>query len=169
MGFSNYLLTVVGAAITAVAADVVNSSVSKKTKGLEKYIKFGIVLCVVSCMVLPLVKLFDTGVQLIPDMVITDTENTTSTENDSLYILERECEEALVEELIAKTGIKPVSVSIEMKWDKDCPVIEKALVILPKGCDDDKNTVAQETEKALGAKAEIITEEIYEGNNTEKS
>ena len=166
MGFSNYLLTVTLAALAAVVADVVNSAVSKRTKGLEKYIKFGITLCVVSCMIMPLLKLSFSDIKIIPDAVQTDAANS---DNDSLYILERECEGALSEELISKTGIKPVEVIIEMKWDNDCPEIVKALIVLPKGCDDHKNTVDMETEKALGLKAEIIMEETYEGNNTEKS
>ena len=168
MGFSNYLLTVVGAVLTAVVADIINSSVSKKAKGVEKYIKFGIILCVLSVLVLPLVRLFGDAPELIPKTQITDAGNTGIIENDSLYILEKECENALEEELIAKTGIKPVSVSIEMKWGNDCPVIEKALIIIPKGSDENKSMVAEEAEKALGLKAEIITEETYEGNNTEK-
>ena len=99
MNVSEYLLMVVGASSAGIIADIVNSSVSNRIRGLEKYIKFGVTLCIASCMVIPLMNITKGDEWL----ELKTTPYNEYTNNDAVYsenyILERECEEELFNEI----------------------------------------------------------------------
>lgn len=159
MDFSGYLLTVAGSAALGIIADIFTDAFSQEKKGIDKYIKFGITLCIVSCMLLPLIGFFgnDDAGSLIPDISENFTQGTSY--DDGLYILERECEEKLSEKIYLETGIKVLSISIEMKTEDNTPKIDSAVITL-SAADGDKIQIVEETAyKAIGTKAEVTVSE----------
>lgn len=159
MNVSEYLLMVVGASSAGIIADIVNSSVSNRIRGLEKYIKFGVTLCIASCMVIPLMNITKGDEWL----ELKTTPYNEYTNNDAVYsenyILERECEEELFNEIFKKTGITSVSISIQIEREENKPIIKKAEVILRKDDVGSLEIVKDVAQAALGTEVEVITEE----------
>lgn len=157
MDLNEYLMTVVIASSLGIVADILNSSLSQRWKGMERYIKFGITVCVASCMVIPFLKAVNGGEIISDEEIRAEYDMRNVNVDDSLYILEKECGDKLCEKIIAVTGINPVSVSIEMKMKDDIPVIDKALIILPKDCGKN-DEVAEVVGNALGTEKYTVTE-----------
>lgn len=152
MNFSEYLITVAGGAALGIVADIFTEAFSGRRRGVEKYINFGITVCIVSCMLLPLTKLFGKGYEIFPQNTFSDAYGATSASDDSLYILERECEEKLSEKIQLEAGINVSGICIEMKKEGDNPVIESAVIeLFPE--DSGKLSLVEEIASvALGAK-----------------
>lgn len=155
MDISGYFLTVVGSAALGIAADILTDAFSKGKHGIEKYIKFGVSMCIASCMLLPLIRLFATNTNISFDKYFTKGSESTYAENDSLYILEYECEEKLAEKIYTEIGIKAADISIEMEMQSDIPNIIGAEITL-SSCDADKSSaVIEAARNALGTNTEI--------------
>lgn len=158
MNISEYLLMVVGAASAGIIADVVNSSLSRRVKGLEKYIKFGVTLCVASCMVLPLLNITKSDGWLLFETVPYGEYIYNDTMYNENYILERECEDKLFDEILIQTGINPISISIQIETEENKPVIKKAEVVLRKEDMQNLEIIQEAVVAALGTEAEVIAE-----------
>ncbi len=159
MDFSGYLLTVASSAALGIIADIFTDTFSQGKKGIDKYIKFGITLCIVSCMLFPLIGLFGNGdvASFVPDISGSFAEN--ASYSDGLYILERECEEKLSEKIYMETGIKVLSIRIEMKTEDNTPKIDSAEIILCAADGDKIRVVEEMAYKAIGTKADVTVSE----------
>lgn len=150
MNISDYLMTVTGAAFSAIAADIVSEAFMKGKNGLEKYIRFGITVCVASCMLLPLTGTFDIIKDSLGNMEYALESGYDDSEENTMYILEKECEEKLSEIIYSETGIKPVCISIKITTEDGNPDKVQAAVTLAL-CDADKSEeIKRISDAALG-------------------
>ena len=159
MEIKEYLMTVASAASAGICADILNDAFCSRRKGMEKYIKFGITVCIVGVMVIPIVKLvLKTDVDFTenyPDFA----ENICDTEKDSMYILERECAENLETVIKEKTGIVPCEIRIEMTYQNEVPSITRTVIVLDKSDAAFCENVKQISHEALGVSADVLLKE----------
>ncbi|MBR5308932.1 MAG: hypothetical protein IKU43_09180 [Clostridia bacterium] len=149
MGFNEYLLTVTAAGAIGVVSDIVNTSYSGRIKGLAGYIKFGTAVCVVACIVIPLLTFGKSGelygiINEIPK--ITESNYT----ENSLYLLERECEEKLVTEITEKCGITLSDTEISLKWNGERPCLERVVLTVESLTPENRVILEEAVRSALG-------------------
>ncbi len=155
MDLSGYLLTVAGGAAFGIIADILTDAFSKSKRGTDKYINFGVTLCIASIMILPPLRLFGGGADIDFERYFTQGTESTHTTSDSLYILERECEEKLSEKLYTDLGIKVTDISIEIEMRDGTPYVLNAAIVLSPSEEEKKTTVLECARTALGPNAEI--------------
>jgi len=95
-----YLVNVAGAAALGVIADLIVPHISKRRPGMERTVKFGIAVCIASCVILPILKPFSYGE--ITAISFKNHDKYQSSKEDELYILERECEMELSEKIFSE-------------------------------------------------------------------
>lgn len=158
-------MTVAGAACAGIVADIVKDAFCIRGKGIEKYIRFGITLCITCVIVLPFTKAFKnigTAFAYFPGY----SGEAYECESDSLYILEKECEEKLKNEITSQIGIVPADITVEMVLSDNIPHIIKAVVTVFPEDAEELETIKQISFKALGREAETLIKE-KDDENTE--
>ncbi len=158
MTINDYLTTIAAASALGIVADIINDAFLKKNRGIEKYIKFGITICIASSIILPLLGIWNVG---SIDLSASGEYQTAYNENtdDGLYILEAECESGLTDAIITETSAVPLSVEIEMALNDDVPILTCAKVVLEKSDYDKKELVEKTALEAIGTPAEVIIQE----------
>lgn len=151
-----YLFTIVCVAVVDLLTYFISCSASNSS--FDRYIKIALKICMLSVIIYPIVG--SEGLDNILNEVDTEEryiDETVLSEN-SLYILEKECEEKLCEDIFQKTGIKVtnVSIQIERKEADNGIRIKTAKIIMPKKCEGRNEELKKIVTEALKYEAEII-------------
>ncbi len=160
MNFGGYLISVVSASALGILADLVTASYGKSGKSIGKYVKLATTLCILACILMPAIKSIDYD-ELFDKAQLEMQSASDVKEADSLYILRLECEEKASEYIFSKTGIKPISVSIEMELQEEScePIITEARVIISESDADAFDDVRLLAQWALGTEVEVTYDE----------
>lgn len=151
-----YLFTIVCVAAIDLLTYFLSFSVNNES--FDRYIKIALKVCMLSVIIYPVIgsKSYD----IIQDSINIEEsylDEKTLSEN-SLYILERECEEKLSEYIFQKSGIKPIDISIqiEKKETENGVSIKEATIKMPKGSEEENEHLKKITADALNREVEII-------------
>ncbi len=154
MKINEYLLGIVCAASLGTVSDIVNDSFLSHRKSVVKYIRLGVTLCVVACIIFPLTKSFKNNVVFDFDykteLPIYDGANV-----ESNYVLERECEYKISEKIFEEIGIKPLSVSIKIETEAEKTYVSEAKIVLKEESAEYAEAIKNIANMALGAETVI--------------
>lgn len=154
MNISEYLMTVVSASVIAVISDLICRSYGKSGKGIEKYVKLAVSICVLACVLLPGVKNVELG-----NLNVALNEKYTANEQESIFVLEKETEENLKEYIFSKTGIKPKAVSINIELKPGGYIeIKDATVEILQGDSASTEQIKEAATEGLGMEVDVIYE-----------
>ena len=156
---NEYLTSVVFAAGLGVLSDIITVSYGKTSKGTEKYVKLAVSLCILACIILPAAKSVDYEA-LFVNFEAEESYNSVAAD-ESLYVLERECEDKTSSYIFEKTGIKPIRVVIDMKTENrnNAVSITKAETCILSENKDCENMVRLSAKEALGVEVDIVYEQ----------
>lgn len=160
MKINEYLLGIVCAASLGTVADIVNDSFLSHRKNVMKYIRLGITLCVTACIIFPLTESIKSNVTFDFNYK-TELPSYAKTNVESNYVLKRECEYKISEKIFEETGIKPLSVSINIKTEAEKTFVSEARIVLKEESAEYAEAIKNIANKALGA--ETVIE--YENRN----
>ncbi len=154
-----YLFTIV--CIAAVDFLIYFLSCTVNNHSFDRYIKIALKLCMLSIIIYPIAP--KESFADIYDRIEIEEKYTDEKElsENSLYILERECEERLSEYIFQKAGIKPrsVSIQIEKKENENSVNIKEATIKMPKIAEDKNEELKKIAAEALKWEVEIIYDE----------
>ena len=149
MDIHGYMSDVLTAASLGIAGDLIMGMLSEKNPGLQRYIKTGIALCVASCIVIPVTG---KNISSFPDEDIfygRYIEKEAEVGN-SMYILEKECEGKICDEVFGVTGIKALDVCVCIAEEEGIPVVKSVIVTIGKENAEKCGVVEETVKKAVG-------------------
>ena len=104
MNISGYLVSVVFASALGIVSDLMVASYGKSGKKIEKHVKLAVTLCILACILMPVIK--NTDYNEIFDFEAFTVDGASEVKKqDSLYLLRIECEEKVSEYIFTETGI----------------------------------------------------------------
>ena len=160
---SEGILSIATVAAAAIMCEVISGS-SKSSKSIERAVKLVCGLCI--CISVFSVFISGFGEISKTETVMPDTEGISSCSDvygSDGYIInntKKDLERRLSDNIFAKYGIKPISVSIQFNIKKsDCETevnISDALIILPSSSgEEDRQKVKSYSEQALGCDVSV--------------
>lgn len=155
-GVNEYLVSVVAAAGLGVVSDIICTSYGKSSKGVEKFVKLAVTLCMLGFIIIPAIRSADYA-ELIGSLEVTEASGKVN-EDDVLYKLEYECEQRAAEYIFEKTGIKPIKAVIDIKSEGQAPYIDEAEIILEAKYKEQDDAVRQAALEALGVEVNVVYE-----------
>ncbi len=161
MSINDYLVSVVFASGLGILSDIITVSYGKTAKGTEKYVKLAVSLCILACIILPAAKSVDYDALFREYNISQSGENVNVIVSDSLYTLERECEEKTSDYIFEKTGIKPNRIVIDMESgskNNSVSIIKAEIHILTENKKYEEK-VRSAAAEALGTEVDIVYEQ----------
>ena len=157
-----YLILLVSASALGVVADLVCGAYGAKAKGLERVIKTAVALAILGALFTPFVRTLRSDA-FWDSLRAQEIPQTVSETDAALSFLKTECEATLSEKVFEKTGIKPVSVRIDMELSEEGNVrVNAATVVLPAKDGPRTGEVRYLCEELLGTDVVVTDDETAE-------
>lgn len=157
----DYLILLVSASAVGIVADLICGTYGVRAKGLERVLQTAVAFALLCALFTPLVRSLRSDA--FPDALSVQETPAVPASSAPLSFLETECEAALADKIIEKTGIKPTSIRIDMELSEEGSVrITAATVLLPVKGKEQEEEVRRLSEELLKTDVMVNDDETTE-------